>query len=314
MEIQEEDNPDARKVIFVGLDHAGKTSIILSLLREISKFAIIKPTRNIERRTFEFLGMKISEWELGGHERYRKLYLEEAQLIFRGTDILIYVLDIQDRDRIVESCVYLKDIIDKLIEMKLNPPIYVFIHKDDPDFTKSVQTKVNDTISYLKNKIKDFQKCIKLSFYETSVFEPYSIINAMSEILLNLYPKSKVIETAIQEFAYKNQVDGIALIDDNSLIIGTYYKTEVIKEILNSLSPHFLRLNDVFDELDNSGDHFENQMIVEKLEKNFLFKQFKLMEDNIRFYILLCTDKPFFNKFEFNPLFNLLKKTISYDI
>ena len=114
MELQEEDKPDIRKIVFVGLDNAGKTSIVLSLLREISKFAVIKPTRNAERRTFEFLGMKISEWELGGHERYRKLYLEEAQLIFRRTDIVIFVLDIQDSDRIVESCVYLKDIIDKL--------------------------------------------------------------------------------------------------------------------------------------------------------------------------------------------------------
>ena len=55
-------------------------------------------------------------------------------------------------------------------------------------------------------------------------------------------------------------------------------------------------------------------MIVEKLEKNFLFKQFKLMEDDTRYYILLCTDEPFLNKFEFNALFNLLKKIISYDI
>ena len=68
MELQGKDDTDVRKVIFVGLDNAGKTSIILSLLREISKFAIIKPTRNAERRTFEFLGMNISEWDLGGHE------------------------------------------------------------------------------------------------------------------------------------------------------------------------------------------------------------------------------------------------------
>ncbi|MFX0083412.1 MAG: ADP-ribosylation factor-like protein [Candidatus Hodarchaeota archaeon] len=314
MEIQGEDNSDVRKVIFVGLDNAGKSSIILSLLREISKFAVIKPTKNVERRTFEFLGMNVSEWDLGGHERYRKLYLEKAQLIFRGTDILIFVVDIQDNDRIVESYIYLKDIIDKLIEMNLNPPIYVFIHKNDPDFTKSVQIKTNETKSYLKNKIEDIQNYNKFSFYETTVFEPHSIINAMSEILLDLYPKSKVIEIAIQEFLNKNSVDGMILMDDNSLIIGSYYKTEVIKEILYSLSPYFLRLNDAFEEYVNMDDHVENQMIVEKLEKNFLFKQFKLIEDKIRFYILLCTDEPFLNKFEFNALLNLLKEIISYEV
>ncbi|MFW9882323.1 MAG: ADP-ribosylation factor-like protein [Candidatus Thorarchaeota archaeon] len=197
MEIQGKDNPDVRKVIFVGLDNAGKSSIILTLLREISKFAVIKPTRNIERRTFEFLGMNISEWDLGGHERYRKLYLEKAQLIFRGTDILIFVVDIQDNDRIVESYIYLKEVIDNLIEIKLNPPIYVFFHKNDPNFTENIQIKINETKSYLKKRIEDFQNYNKFSFYETTVFAPHSIINAMSEILLTLYPRSKVIETAI---------------------------------------------------------------------------------------------------------------------
>ncbi|MFW9874032.1 MAG: ADP-ribosylation factor-like protein [Candidatus Thorarchaeota archaeon] len=314
MEIQGEDNPDVRKVVFVGLDNAGKSSIILSLLREISKFAVIKPTRNIERRTFEFLGMNVSEWDLGGHERYRELYLEKAQLIFRGTDILIFVVDIQDKDRIVESFMYLKNIMDKLIEMKLNPPIYLFFHKNDPDFSESVQIQINETKSYLKNKIEEFQNFDRFSFYETTVFEPHSIINAMSEILLDFYPRSKVIETAIQEFANKNNVEGMALIDDNSLIIGSYYKTEDIKEILYTLSPYFLRLNDAFEELDNMTDQIESQMIVEKLEKNFIFKQFKLMEAKVCYYILLCTDEPFLNKFEFNALLNLLKEIISYEV
>ncbi|MFW9882324.1 MAG: hypothetical protein ACFFG0_55385 [Candidatus Thorarchaeota archaeon] len=106
----------------------------------------------------------------------------------------------------------------------------------------------------------------------------------------------------------------MTLIDDNSLIIGSYYKTNAIKEILYSLSPYFLRLNDAFEELDNIGDHGKSQMIVEKLEKNFFFKQFKLMEDNRRYYILLCTDEPFLNKIEFNALLNLLKEIISYEV
>ena len=146
MAFEEEDNTNVRKVVFVGLDNAGKSSIILSLLREISKFAVIKPTRNAERRTFEFLGMDISEWDLGGHERYRKLYLEKAELIFQGTDILIYVVDVQDYERITESYKYLKDIIDKLTELKLEPLVYIFLHKNDPELSESLKFEINDSI------------------------------------------------------------------------------------------------------------------------------------------------------------------------
>ena len=127
MELQEADNPNVRKIVFVGLDNAGKTSIILSLLREISKIVLIKPTRNVERRTFEFLGMNISEWDLGGHERYRKLYLEKAESIFRRMDIVIYVVAIQDNDRIFESYIYLKSIIKKITRLELIRVLIIFL-------------------------------------------------------------------------------------------------------------------------------------------------------------------------------------------
>ncbi|MFX0004389.1 MAG: ADP-ribosylation factor-like protein [Promethearchaeota archaeon] len=314
MELQEEDKPDVRKVVFVGLDNAGKTSIVLSLLREISKFAVIKPTRNAERRTFEFLGMEISEWDLGGHERYRFLYLEKAQLIFARTDIVIYVVDVQDYDRIAESYIYLNDIINKLTEIGLNPPIHIFFHKNDPDVTENLSIKINDTISFLKGKVEDLQNYNKFSFHKTTVFDLSSIINAMSEILLSLFPKSKVIEKAIQEFVIKSGVEGVELIDDNSLIIGSSYQSVYVKERLNSLTPYFLKLNDGFKALENIDNEDENYIIVERFDKYFIFKQFKLVAETTPYYILICTDEPFLNKDEFKALINIIRDIISQEV
>ncbi|NVM35986.1 MAG: 50S ribosome-binding GTPase [Candidatus Lokiarchaeota archaeon] len=313
MEFEEEDNANIQKVVFVGLDNAGKSSIILSLLREISKFAVIKPTRNAERRTFEFLGMNISEWDLGGHERYRKRYLEKAELIFRGTNILIYVVDIQDYERIAKTYSYLKDIIDRFTEMKLEPPIHILFHKNDPDIADGVQVKINNTISYLEGKIGDFQNYHKISFYKTTVFDLSSIINAMSKILLSLFPRSKVIDAAIQGYVNKTGVEGVELIDDNSLIISSWYKNDDTRTILNLLSPYFLRLNDGFKQLENIEDENKNYIIVERYEKYFIFKQFTLIKGVTPYYISTCTDEPFLNQYEFNALINLLKDIISHE-
>ncbi|MFX0024513.1 MAG: ADP-ribosylation factor-like protein [Candidatus Hermodarchaeota archaeon] len=314
MEIPGEDNPEVRKVVFVGLDNAGKTSIILSLLREFSKFAVIKPTKNAERRTFEFLGMDISEWDLGGHERYRMFYLEKARLIFQKTDILIYVLDIRDYDRIVESYSYLKDIIKKLTEMELEPPIHVFFHKNDPDISESLQIKIKDMISYFKGKCGEFQNYNKFSFHETTIFDLASIITAMSEILVSLFPRSKVIENAISEYANKCNVEGAELIDDNSLIIGSFYQCDDVRARLNSISPYFLRLNDGFNELENIENQDENHIIVERFGKYFIFKQFRLVEGATPYYILICTNEPFLNKYEFNALVAVLQDIISIEV
>ncbi|MFX1500427.1 MAG: ADP-ribosylation factor-like protein, partial [Promethearchaeota archaeon] len=82
------------KLLFTGLDSAGKTSIILSLQREFSKIAILSPTRGAQRRVFNFLGKEISEWDLGGQLSYRIAYLKNPSKYFEGTEIAIYVIDI----------------------------------------------------------------------------------------------------------------------------------------------------------------------------------------------------------------------------
>lgn len=312
--MRDKENSNARKIIFTGLDNAGKSSIILSLLREISKIAKIKPTKNAERRFFEFLGMNIGEWDLGGHERYRKTYLKESKLIFGGTDIVIYVIDVQDKERIVDSCAYLNDIIKQFIKLKLEPPIHVFFHKNDPDLVEPTQNIVNDTFSYLKNKIQQFQNYEKFFFYRTTIFDLPTITNAMSEILLTLFLRADVIDTTVREFAEKNNIEGVELIDDNSLIIGSYYKNEEIKHILNSLSPYFLRLNDGFEKMDYMEYNTENHTIVQRFGKYFLFKRFSLAEGAYPYYLLLYKDDSSFYNEEFLALQNLLNEILSHGI
>ena len=311
---EEADTSNVQKIVFTGLDNAGKSSIILSMLRELSKIATIKPTRNAERRFFEFLGMKISEWDLGGQESFRKSYLEKAHLIFQGTDVLIYVVDVQDHDRIVDSCSYLNEVVKKFVELELEPSIHVFFHKYDGDDGKMVpDAKMEKTIEFLKNKISSFQNYEKFSFHKTTVFNLSTIVNAMSELLIKLYPKALLIDTTIQEFADKCEAKGVELLDDNSLIISSYYEDPSIERILNGLSPFFLKLNDGFDDIDGVEEH-KNYVTVERLGKFFIFKRFKLLRGSSPYYLLLCKDDPSFNKEEFDVLANLLNEILSQDL
>lgn len=50
--------PKGVKVLFLGLDNAGKSSIILTLLRDFSRIAILKPTRGVKQRIYDFLGIR----------------------------------------------------------------------------------------------------------------------------------------------------------------------------------------------------------------------------------------------------------------
>lgn len=152
--LKEEKEPQLPKILFTGLDNAGKSSIILSLQREFSKIAILSPTRGAQRRIFEFLGRQIAEWDLGGQQVYRIAYLKNPSKYFENTEILIYVIDVQNKDRIPEAISYLNDVIKQLKKLKLSPPICIFFHKMDPNLYKTGFDEYVNLLSEMKENIK----------------------------------------------------------------------------------------------------------------------------------------------------------------
>ncbi|MFX0074311.1 MAG: ADP-ribosylation factor-like protein, partial [Candidatus Hermodarchaeota archaeon] len=89
-----------KKLLMIGLDNGGKTSI-LAVLQD--KFSIIKsllPTRGVKREKLDFFGYPILSWDLGGQVQYReKLYFNRPELFFTEADLVLYVIDTQDNDR-----------------------------------------------------------------------------------------------------------------------------------------------------------------------------------------------------------------------
>ncbi|MFX0141895.1 MAG: hypothetical protein ACFFDN_50125, partial [Candidatus Hodarchaeota archaeon] len=140
----------------------------------------------------------------------------------------------------------------------------------------------------LKKKIKEDIKYDDMHFFQTSIYDLFTIIKAMSEILLELYPKAELLEKTIEEFAIKLNCEGLMIIDDNSLIIGSYFKDDTSKNLLNETVGYFLTLNDSFLKMGLGQD--DDQMLIHKLGKYFLFKQIKLSEASLPYYILMVKD------------------------
>ncbi|MFW9875854.1 MAG: ADP-ribosylation factor-like protein [Candidatus Thorarchaeota archaeon] len=305
-----EEKPEASKILFTGLDDAGKTSIILSLQREFSKIAILSPTRGAQRRVFDFLGKEISEWDLGGQISYRISYLKNPGKFFDGTEIAIYVIDIQNKPRVPEAISYFKDVIEQFNKLEIEPPIYVFLHKYDPALRRGALNEMENLIIDLKEQVKGATDYKEIFFYETSIYDFSSIIGAMSEILLSLYPKSELIEKTIVEFAKKVDSEGVVVIDDNSLIIGSYYRNDEIKHLLSASTPYFLTLSDSLQYTGVQESRYEDRMILQRFGKNFIFKQISLKKDTTPYYLLLLKDDPIFQKEDFETFANIMKEIL----
>lgn len=161
-----------RKILLVGLDNSGKTSIAQSLqgITNLPSFQNMKPTQGLDIRNINALNSEFAIWDLGGQESFRSEYLENFDQYIRGTNKLIYVFDIQDNDRYDLSINYFKKILD-LVEKKAeknNLEISIFLHKFDPDLKEMRGDLTDQIIDEFKSRIK---KRVEKSEFFYQIFE-----------------------------------------------------------------------------------------------------------------------------------------------
>ncbi|VDN13768.1 unnamed protein product [Dibothriocephalus latus] len=82
------------RVLILGLDNAGKTTIVKKFNGE--DIATIAPTLGFTIQTLEYMGYKLNVWDVGGQRSLRSYWRN----YFETTDALIWVVDSSDRPRL----------------------------------------------------------------------------------------------------------------------------------------------------------------------------------------------------------------------
>lgn len=225
-----------KKLLMIGLDAAGKTSI-LAVIQD--KFSIIKsllPTRGVKREKLDFFGYPIVSWDLGGQIVYReKLYFNRPELFFTDADILLYVIDSQDLERLAESANYFREVLKVLEKLGEQPKILIILSKSDPDIRKTLQWQKNvESIRNKFDKIADEYKQFTVDYCDTSIFQRETIMQMFSIALKKVSETSEIIENILEDFT--SQVEGKAssLVSMDGLIFGSYTKTSTDEMLVNN--------------------------------------------------------------------------------
>ncbi|MFX1488905.1 MAG: ADP-ribosylation factor-like protein [Promethearchaeota archaeon] len=225
-----------KKLLLIGLDSAGKTSI-LAVVQD--KFSIIKsllPTRGVKREKLDFFGYPVISWDLGGQIQYReKLYFNRPELFFTEADIILYVVDSQEPDRFAESANFFREVLKTLVELKENPSLLIVLSKSDQDIRKTLQWQQN--VSAIKNKfnkiVDEFDQ-FAVDYCDTTVFQRETIMQMFSTALMKVSDTSEIIENILEDFI--NQVDAKAasLVSMDGLIFGSYTDTDTDEMLVNN--------------------------------------------------------------------------------
>lgn len=85
------------RILMVGLDAAGKTTILYKL--KLGEIVTTIPTIGFNVETVEYKNISFTVWDVGGQYKLRALWKH----YYVGTQGLIYVIDSNDRDRIEDA-------------------------------------------------------------------------------------------------------------------------------------------------------------------------------------------------------------------
>ncbi|MFX0101670.1 MAG: ADP-ribosylation factor-like protein [Candidatus Hodarchaeota archaeon] len=146
-----------RKILLMGLDNAGKTSIVLSLKRDtnLMSYFSVHPTRDYEIGRIDDQDSKFSIWDFGGQEQYRQVHLKKLDDYLDRSDKLIYVIDIQDGARYDLALNYLGEILKGLEKKGMIIPLSIFLHKFDKQVEDLYLQSSQELISRIRELIPD---------------------------------------------------------------------------------------------------------------------------------------------------------------
>uniref|UniRef100_A0A6U4LUL4 ADP-ribosylation factor-like protein 2 n=2 Tax=Hemiselmis andersenii TaxID=464988 RepID=A0A6U4LUL4_HEMAN len=111
------------RILMVGLDNAGKTTIVRKFNGE--EIDTICPTLGFNIKTMDYRGYKLNVWDVGGQKTLRSYWRN----YFEATDGLIWVVDSADRRRLGDCAEELGNLLSQ--EKLAGASLLVFANKQD---------------------------------------------------------------------------------------------------------------------------------------------------------------------------------------
>merc|ERR1712039_1036122 len=111
------------RIVMVGLDAAGKTTILFKL--KLGEVVTTIPTIGFNVETVEYKNINFTVWDIGGQDKIRKLW----RYYYQNTQGVIFVIDSNDRARIEDAR---EELANMLAEDEMRDAVLlVFANKQD---------------------------------------------------------------------------------------------------------------------------------------------------------------------------------------
>jgi hypothetical protein len=237
--------PEQKKILLTGLAAAGKTSILRALDQDFMGMHQLTPTKGVEHSKIRIFGVDVFRWDLGGQDIYREKYIEDKERYFSGTNLIIYVIDIQEEDT-KPNLDYLTEVFNAIHEIGLVPVFAVFFHKYDPRIlmTSPVHRKRMEIyIEEIDNMKGDIPFIL---YYPTSIYDLPSLVTSFSHVFLQIFPQQELLAKTLGEAQENLSTPALAVADTSPFLISRSYSPDAEEETTKDFEKRLLAMTRQF--------------------------------------------------------------------
>jgi len=222
-----------KKVLLMGKSGSGKTSMrsVIFANNQASMTGRLGATIDVEQNHVRFLGdLILNLWDCGGQETFMDHYLTtQRSSIFQHVGVLIYVFDVESRDRDTDLQYY-KDCIQSLSAFTPNAAIFVLVHKMD-----LVRGDKEALFAAKKLDLEAAAQEIPVTIFGTSIWDE-SLYKAWSRIVHHLIPNAPILAQHLAIFGEACGATEVILFERSTfLVIAT---SESSEQTSTDLSTH----------------------------------------------------------------------------
>lgn len=291
---------DYIKLVFFGLDQAGKTSII-SYIKKKEPLTVLKehlpktrPTVGVDFQKVQFQEIPIILTELGGQKAIRDSYMPNITNYFKDSNVAVFVIDSNAPDRFNEALEFFKAVHEKLLEHGVIIPIKIAVHKADTGVMEASGV-INEIIKIISQHMNISLVELMNSVFATSILDTSTMASFFSNIIEESLPIRSYITTGLSTLISLYPLDFCCLVDPelSRLPLGWVSRLSELdpKTIINYLLEYS---EDVLDNLEKTKDGYK-KLIQTKFTINInnwirelIFMPVFLKQGGKEFYFVFC--------------------------
>ena len=155
------------RIIMLGLDNAGKTTVLYKL--KLGEVVTTIPTIGFNVESVQYKHINFTVWDVGGQTKIRPLW----QHYFENSDAVIFVVDSQDRGRLAEAKEELDGVLND--DRLRNATLLVFNNKQDMP-NAATTTEVTEKLGLRNRREREWFIQVRIGtfgdvFQERTIFQ-----------------------------------------------------------------------------------------------------------------------------------------------